>query len=70
MLTAAIGTSMILTIIIAETALSGLPEILLLFWFGGSILSGFFIPAYLVPEEWIDYSGKIPPHTFWKELLS
>jgi hypothetical protein len=70
MITAAIVTSTGLTILIALTAFSGLTGFGAVYWCWMSMVAGAFVPLTLAPREWIDYSGKIPVHTFWKELLS
>jgi hypothetical protein len=70
MLTAAIVTSLGLTIIFSQTIFTGKEGILALAWFLVSSIAGVIVPAFNVPNEWIDFENKIPPHTFWKELLS
>ena len=70
--TAAIFFAVILTLCFAYTWFSPGENfgIYGLVWFGCSLIGGVMIPLSLVPGSWIDHEGKIPPHTFWKELFS
>jgi hypothetical protein len=70
MITAAIVTSLGLTITLAKTIFADVTGLPAIGWFLMSSLWGVYIPLLLAPTEWIDFEGKIPEHTFWKELLS
>ena len=69
-ISAAMVTSILFTLIIAETIFDGYTGLWLFIWFMSSMFAGVFVPLYFVPNDWIDFEGRIPPHTFWKELLS
>jgi hypothetical protein len=65
-----ITTSIGLTILFSETIFVEKRGMFWVFWYFFSCISGIFIPLSLIPNDWIDFEGTIPIHTFWKELFS